>query len=172
MDYQIGEYLVHPAFGVGSIKAIEKMIVEAAEPTLYYRVAFDDITIWIPVQYRQQSIDRLHPSVRPHAPVRPLTPKSELPRYRTVLSSPPVPLADDFRVRQEGIESRLKQGSFQALCELMRDLNARRVGNQLNKYDSTLLEKLRLSIQKEWAVSSGISEEQAAFEIEQMLSSR
>lgn len=169
MNYQTGDLLVHPAFGVGCITGIEEKALDAAEPAPYYRVVFDGITIWIPVRYKPQSIDHPRPSARPQAAVRLLTPKSELPHYRAVLSSPPEPLENDFRVRQEGLDIRLRQGIFQDLCEMMRDLNARRAGNQLSKHDSSTLEKLRLSIQREWAVSSGMTEEQAAFEIEQML---
>jgi RNA polymerase-interacting CarD/CdnL/TRCF family regulator len=157
MDHQTGDVIVHASFGVGHITAVEEMEFIADEQALFYRVAFDKTTIWIPVQNEHSSR------------FRSLTPKADLARYRAVLASKPGLLADDFRIRQDELASRLKQGSFQDLCEIVRDLRAFSTEKELNKSDQTLLNKARLSLEQEWAASSGISQEQASLEIQEIL---
>ncbi len=157
MDHQTGDVIVHASFGVGHIAAIEEMEFISDEQALFYRIAFDKTTIWIPVQTEHSSR------------FRSLTPKADLARYRTVLASTPGLLAGDFRIRQDELAGRLKQGSFQDLCEVVRDLCAYSVEKKLNKSEHALLKKTRLSLEQEWAASSGISQEQASLEIEAIL---
>jgi RNA polymerase-interacting CarD/CdnL/TRCF family regulator len=153
MDLNQGDYVVHPAFGVGVIKDIEEVKFPEKRQALFYRVDFDRTTVWIPVQEQQANS------------IRPITPKAELSVYRAILKSSPAHLNDDFRARQVELEGRLKQKSFQSMCELARDLSARSWSKSLNSFEQNLLRNTLHSIAQEWSTASGMAFDEAEQEI-------
>ena len=110
MNINRGDHVVHPRFGVGTVVSIEVRHFSEAAPRLFYRVDFDNTTLWIPVPIPETG------------GLRPVTPKSDLSHYRQLLKSSPVPLDNDFRLRKITLDERLKAGTFQSLCEVVRDL--------------------------------------------------
>lgn len=154
MDMKRGDYVVHPSFGVGLIEAIEEKKVGEQEPRLFYRVGFHKMTVWVPLQPTTSG------------GLRPITPRSDLSRYSILLRGHPRTLDTDFRKRQTELDSCLKQGTFQALCEVVRDLSARSHLKSLGSYELTFLRKARESLYQEWAAMSGKSLADAIEEIE------
>lgn len=157
MHFKAGDCVVHPTHGVGHIVRLEERSLAGDEKRLYYVIAADKSTVWVPVD--------ADPAVR----LRQLTPRRDLDRYRELLSSDPLSLHKDHYKRQSEMAGRLKEGSFQALCELVRDLTARARQKALNEADSALLQKIRLDLAREWATSSGISLDEAIQEIDHLL---
>jgi RNA polymerase-interacting CarD/CdnL/TRCF family regulator len=139
---------------VGTVQSIEGMNFSGNQPRLFYRVEFAKTTIWVPV------------GNQPSGGLRPVTPKSQLYRFRDLLKSPPRPLNSDFRQRQKELENRVESGSCEALCETIRDLSAWNRQKPLNNYERELLRQLRSALAAEWSVASGLDINEALDEID------
>ncbi len=144
MSYQQGELVVHHQYGVGTIQAIEGRDFGNAQPGLFYRVRFTSATVWIRLE------DQPSPGLRP------ITPKLSLPRYQAVLSEVPIDLGTDFRQRHDLLQSRVQSGTFEALCEIVRDLMALNRRKPLNNYERNVLGRARDALTLEWSVTSGL----------------
>ncbi len=157
MNFAIGDTVVHPIYGIGKIVEIEEIIYHDTAARPFYKIRVDNAVIW--VQTDDEGEARL----------RPLTPRHELDLYRKVLSSGPTPLNDDRYKRYSETNDRLKNPSFRIWCEVVRDLTARSSLKRLNEYDSSTLRRVMDILSKEWALSAGISPEEAAQEIKSIL---
>jgi RNA polymerase-interacting CarD/CdnL/TRCF family regulator len=93
----------------------------------------------------------------------------ELGRYRALLKNPPATLPKNQYQRQRDLLSRSNQSSFQAMCEVVRDLTAWRRHNRLNATESNTLYKACERLYREWALVAGISVTEAIHEIDALL---
>jgi CarD family transcriptional regulator len=157
MSFQVGDIVVHPAHGIGQIVKLEEKRFFGKEISLYYEVAIQHSTVWVP--FASPDAQRL----------RTLTLKSELPRYRSVLKSPPAVLNKDYRQRHLELAERLKPGSFLVMCEIVRDLTARGWHKSLNELDAVLLQRMRRRLCDEWATALSISVAAATEEVTALL---
>ena len=166
MDLINGDRVVHPTFGVGTIASIETHHFSGQAERLFYRVDFETssradclkTTVWVPVENQRAK------------KLRPITPKTDLARYRKLLKSAPQELDGDFRKRLVELEDRLELGTFQGLCEVVRDLSARSHEKSLGNSESEILRQARASLNEEWAAAKGIGLEEAVHEIDGFLS--
>jgi RNA polymerase-interacting CarD/CdnL/TRCF family regulator len=78
-------------------------------------------------------------------------------------------LEKDYRQRHLDLVSRLKLGSFQIICEVVRDLTAWSWRKPLGRTDTTLLQKTRQSLYQEWATAADVSTTEAIKEIDSLL---
>lgn len=159
MQLKIGDHVVHPAFGIGHIVEIEDKQFSDEAARQYYKVARLKHTMWTRVQAPEES------------GLRRVTAKSELDYYRDVLKSLPVPLNTNLQERRLELVNRLKQGSFQAVCEVMRDLTAWSLQTPLDQADATTLQKTGDSLYQEWAAAADVSTSEAIKEIDSLLRS-
>ena len=157
MQLKIGDLVVHPAFGIGHIVEITEKLFSGQETHLYYKVVRLKHSMWIRVEAQEASGLRL------------VTAGSALDHYRNLLKSPPVPLNTNLQQRHLDLVSRLTQGSFQGVCEVMRDLTAWGWREPLNQADTTTLQKTRDSLSQEWATAAGVSTTEAVREIDSLL---
>lgn len=157
MNFNQGDLVVHKNFGVGKVKSVEGVNFNESGLRPYYRVDFASTTVWVAV------------GEQPQGGLRPLTPKSQLNHYRSVLKSTPRVLDDQFRKRHAELVSRLEAGSFQVVCEVVRDLSARAASKPLSSYEKNLLAQTRNLLSSEWAAASGLSQAEALSEIETCL---
>ncbi len=159
MQFKVSDLVVHSTYGVGRIVEIEEKMFSEKGARLYYKITLPKRTVWIPVEVQEAIGFRL------------ATVKSELDQYRTLLKSPPVPLHKNHHRRHLELVSRLKQGSFQGVCEVVRDLTAWGWRKPLGQTDSSTLQKTRESLYQEWATAAGVSIGEAIKEIEALLRS-
>jgi len=159
MAYKIDDRVVHPTYGVGRVVALVSKRFEAEERQ-FYEVSIDRSTVWVPVD------DSGHGNGNG---LRPLTPKSDLNRYRRLLQSSPKPLTQAPRQRKLDLAARLKLGTFQAMCEAVRDITARGWLKPLSEADTAMLRKAREGLCQEWAASSDVSVVQATAEVNALL---
>jgi RNA polymerase-interacting CarD/CdnL/TRCF family regulator len=117
-------------------------------------VEFLKTTIWVSVGNQSPKGLRL------------ITPKGKLNHFRALLKSSPEALDADFRARQKKLENQIDQGTFESLCEIVRDLSARNGLKPLNNYEKALLKQSRASLAAEWAVMSGLEVLEALDEID------
>jgi RNA polymerase-interacting CarD/CdnL/TRCF family regulator len=157
MQLKIGDNVVHPAYGVGHLVKIEKKQFSEEKTRLYYKVTLLRRTIWVPIE-AQATIG-----------LRLVTAKNELDQYRNLLKSPPVPLSDNHSQRHAELASRLKEGSFQVMCEVVRDLTVSGWQKPLGRSDAAILQKTRERLLQEWATSTGVSTIEASKEIDALL---
>ena len=157
MRFKVGEFVVHPAHGVGHIVKIEEKRLFGGEARLYYEVATQKNTVWVLVETGETQ--RL----------RPLMAKGDLAQYRSILRSRPAALNKDHRQRHLELIDRLKPGSLQVMCEVVRDLTARTWQKSLNEADTASFRKVHGQLCQEWAAAEGVSADQAAREIGDIL---
>ncbi len=159
MQFNIGDNVVHPVYGVGHIVRIEQKKFSDKGVRQYYKVTLSASTLWIPV-------DQAHASIG----LRLVTARQDLEQYRNLLQSPPMPF-DDEKPQQWHIEltSRLKEGTFPAMCEVVRDLTALDCKKPLGATNKAILRKTQGKLCQEWATAADISVTEAAKEIESLL---
>jgi CarD family transcriptional regulator len=157
MQFHVGDAVFHPVHGVGHIVAVaEKQFVEN-QARLYYHIAVEKGTLWVPVD-AQEKIG-----------LRAIIAKREMERYRQVLKSRPVALSEKHTRYRLELAERFKRGEFLAACEIVRDLNALAGRKPLGAADQQSLRKAREGLDQEWAAAGGISVAEAAREIEALL---
>lgn len=160
MTFQVGDAVIHPVHGVGHIVGIiEKRLVEDRS-RLYYEIATEKSTIWMPIE--------LSATIG----LRRVVAKRELARYRAMLKSRAAPLNDNHSKRQAEIALRRKTGSLKILCEVVRDLTARSARKRLTQLDNDTLRKARAELEREWAAAAGISVVDAGAEIDALLNDK
>ena len=156
MTFNVGDRVVHPLHGVGQVINLERKQFAAAPIQAYYEIAISQGTVWVLVD-------------TPPAGLRELTAKDELPQYRAVLQSLPMPLNKDYHRRREELRERLKAGTFQVKCEVVRDLTAYGWQKRLSEPDAALLRSARDGLCKEWAEAEAVTMAQALHEVEELL---
>jgi len=78
-------------------------------------------------------------------------------------------LPKNYHQRHLELDKRLKEGSFQALCEVVRDLTVFSSRKTLGSKDAATLRKARESLCEEWATAAGLSLAEAVKEVETLL---
>ena len=157
MRFKVGDCVVHPSHGVGRIVRLENQTFMAAQAQLFYEITTSKSTVWVPVD------------ADAGGGLRRLSSKHELAHCRRLLQKRPALLEPDHRKRQLELAARLRGGSFQTLCEVVRDLTARGRIKPLNEADSAALRRARAAMLQEWAASEGISLDDAAAEVDGLL---
>ncbi|MEM7346002.1 MAG: CarD family transcriptional regulator [Chloroflexota bacterium] len=158
MQFEIGDVVIHPAYGVSHIIAIGEKQFPGMDTCLYYEIALPKSTIWIPVD-AQEAIG-----------IRFATTQTELDQYRALLKSPPTPLKNNQPLlRHTELAKRLRQGSFAVMCEAVRDLTAFNSQKPLGVTIKSMLQKTRERLCQEWAIAADISVDAANEEIDRLL---
>lgn len=156
-QFKTGDGVVHPVYGVGHIVQIEDRQFSGKEVRPYYKVVLPKLTLWIPIE-AQVAIG-----------LRLVIARSDLDQYRLLLKSRPVLLKQGLAQRHAELAGRLKEGSFRVMCEVVRDLTLSGRQKPLGRSDAAILRKTRERLLQEWAASAGISEAEAATEINTLL---
>jgi RNA polymerase-interacting CarD/CdnL/TRCF family regulator len=159
MQFKVGDVVVHPAYGIGHIAKIkEKQFSKKNVARLYYQVTMPDRNvIWTPVENQVSNGLRL------------VTAKSDLDQYRTLLKSDPVLLKKNHPQRYLELVSRLKQGSFQVMCEVVRDLTLADWQKPLGITNKTILRQTQQRLYQEWASAADVSIAEATKEVTTLL---
>jgi CarD family transcriptional regulator, regulator of rRNA transcription len=157
MRFRIGERVVHPVHGVGTVKSIsqQRFVGEKALP--YYEVVTGGPTVWVPVN--TQGTTKL----------RGISSKASLNECRSLLMSHPVRLDKNHRVRQVEIAMRLRGGLLPARCAVVRALRAQSWSKPLGATEQDLLRRISKAVCDEWAASDRVSTARALNEIEDLL---
>jgi CarD family transcriptional regulator len=156
MLFKVGDRVVHPQHGVGSVAKLEIREFVAGTTRSYYEVELPQTTLWVPLGL-------------PTSGLRKLALKSELNRCRELLKAPASPLSEDARIRQAELADHLKLGTFESQCEAVRDLTAHGWQKPLAWGLSGFLKIIYDVLCQEWAVVEGIPVWQAAQEIGELL---
>jgi CarD family transcriptional regulator len=156
MEFKVDDWVVHPHHGVGQVVKLEVRKFDSGISQMYYEISIPNGTIWVQVEGSTCEL-------------RKVTPKDDLTKYRNLLKSNPTPLDANYRQRQLDLTERLRQGSFQARCEVVRDLSAFSWAKPLGDGNATLLRNAHQSVYEEWAVADGVSNREATREVNALL---
>lgn len=156
MTFKVDDWVVHPQHGVGQVVKLELRQFGSGEPQMYYEISIPDGTFWAQVEGSTCGL-------------RKVITKRELAKYRDVLKSQPEPLTENHRQRQIELADRLRQGSFQTKCEVVRDVSALGWHKPLGEGNATILRNAHQSLYQEWATAEGISLSEATREVEVLL---
>jgi len=156
MTFKVDEWVVHPRHGVGRIVEIEDHQFDSRPLQPYYQISIENGTMWVCVDDSSSGL-------------RGLTDKDELSKYRKVLKSRPEALTEDHRQRQVDLSDRLREGSFQARCELVRDLSALGWNKPLGEAVAAISRVARQVLCEEWAMVEGTSQREALREVDHLL---
>ena len=102
MGFQIGDWVIHCAHGLGQVRAIEEKINDN-KTSLYYAIELSGLAIWAPVEEGPSS------RLRPPASVE------EFRALLATLSEPAEQLSNDRRQRNLQLQEILRDGSVAAL---------------------------------------------------------
>jgi RNA polymerase-interacting CarD/CdnL/TRCF family regulator len=123
----------------------------------YYVVEFPQLTLWVPINGAEPSSLRL--------PVE----RREFKKLFGVLRSPGEELCEDRFQRQVQLSERMKEGSTEELCRIIRDISARSAEHKLNENDLSVLRHAQSLLLDEWQYSQGISLEESRLQLEKLL---
>jgi RNA polymerase-interacting CarD/CdnL/TRCF family regulator len=154
VHFSIGDLVVHPYHGVGRVTKLEQKQFSQARQ-LYYEIAISHGTLWVAVETQEG--------------LRSMTPRADLPRYRTMLMSSPKTLDKDYHLRRLALRGLLESGTFEAKCEVVRDLTAHGWPKPLSDVDSSLLRQAKDSLCQEWAAADEVTVAEANHEIAGLL---
>jgi CarD family transcriptional regulator len=156
--YAKGDWIVHPVYGVGVIRRIERKQI-SGEKMKYYRVEADDTTYWVPVENVEDSR------------VRKVLSRSGFRKAVRLLKNEPRKMDPNYKKRQNRIREVLSKGSLRPMVRLVRDLWARDRRKALNDTEKAALRQSIQTLVGEWAVAEGISPEEASAELDRLLES-
>ena len=112
MMFQIGDAVIHPGYGVGTVVEIEKLQCLGSNK-LYYLIGLSDESktrVWVPVSDAGQR------------GVRHLTPMSQLGQMWCILRADPETLSPDHDKRHESVQEKLRGGDIFRVAEVVRDM--------------------------------------------------
>jgi CarD family transcriptional regulator len=156
MTFQVGDKVVHRSFGQGEVVQLDEKEL-AGKSQQYYVVEFPQLMLWVPVKGAEQGSLRL--------PVQ----RREFKKLYEILRSPGEELFEDRFQRQVQLSERMKEGSTEELCRIIRDISARSAGHKLNENDLSVLRHAQSLLLDEWQFCQGISLEESRLELEKLL---
>jgi CarD family transcriptional regulator len=156
--YAIGDKVVHPGYGPGVIKSIERRQVIGEEKDYYIiEILTGDATLMTPVAQAD------------NVGLRPAMGNASLKRLFELLSESPDTLSEDFRERQLNIDERLREGDVFVSAGVVRDLAWYSHHNDLTKRDTQLKQRAEELVAAEVALAKGIEIKKALEEMQAVL---
>lgn len=156
MRFQVGDIVVHWAHGPGEVIQVEEKSL-AGQKTWYYVVQLKDLIIWVPVSGTDS------PGLRYP------TPAEQFSHLYSILSGPAGPILEDRLQRKSQLSERLRDGSLESICKVIRDLSFYGHKKKLSESDVVLLDRARRFLLEEWRISLSTSVEKAQKELEELL---
>jgi CarD family transcriptional regulator len=156
--YAVGDKVVHPGYGPGVIKGIERRQVIGEEKDYYIiEILTGDATLMTPVAQADK------------VGLRPALGDASVRRVLEVLSEAPDSLSENFRERQLDIDERLKEGDVFVTARIMRDMAWYSHSNDLTKRDVQLMQRAEEIVAGELALAKGIEVKEALEDMQAIL---
>ena len=129
MMYQIGEKVVYPMHGVGVVQNIEEKDILGKKRKYYImELSHTNMTVMVPVDMSTK------------IGLRGVVSIDEISKAFGVLSSIPTELEDDWKIRYSNNHTKVKNGSFLELAEVVRNLFKRNQVKELSNSEKKLFE--------------------------------
>ena len=161
MEFEIGDKLMHPTYGAGTIVSIEKQGQDGQTMDCYViELERDRGRLATPVEKAEELGLR-----------KPVS-KDERRKLSKLFAGRPRRLDEDPRKRRQNISERLKEGNFAEIGWVVRDLVWRQTHGHANTGDRRLLARAKDLLAEELAASDGVKLEEAVERIESALERR
>lgn len=156
MTYQVGSKVIHWAYGPGEIIQLDEKRL-AGKSAMYYVVQFKDMTVWVPIDDSDK------------CSLRSPTPPGEFNNLFEILRGAGEILPEDRLERKNQLTERLRAGTLEAICRVIRDLCSYSYKKKLNDYDSGIMDRARRFLLAEWKLSLSVPAEDAQGKLEVLL---
>jgi len=159
--FRVGERLIHPVHGAGTVVAYEKR-EEEGNTKEYYVIELDTPNGRLLTPVKQA--DKLG--------LRKVAKKRERPPLWKVFAGRPRKLSPRYRKRRADIAKRLRRGSFTEVGRVIRDLAWLDSRGGLNMNDRRLLKRAKGLLAEELAAAEGVEIDEALSRVESALERR
>ncbi|MBP1701732.1 MAG: CarD family transcriptional regulator [Chloroflexi bacterium] len=154
--YQVGDQVIHRTYGLGEIIQLDEKVL-SGHIGQYYVVQIYDLTLWVPINDTGVGC------------LRNLTPAREFQKLFRILASPGEPLSPDRYERKTQLTERLKDGTLESICRVVRDLTLHKQIRKMNDNDSSNLDHAKALLLNEWSAALSVPFQQAEHELRQLL---
>jgi CarD family transcriptional regulator, regulator of rRNA transcription len=158
MTFQIGEKVVYPNQGVGTIENISSRSFGTVSERFYLlRFGFNSMTVMVPF------------SNVGNVGLRPVTKDREVARILSFLAHGACRSSADWKVRYKENLDKMQSGSLYKVAEVLKALLLVQTEKQLSFREKKMLERARHMLMSEVAIARGIAEAQAEGLLERAL---
>lgn len=130
MQFSVGDKVVHPSHGPGTVTSVEQKDLLAGEKDYYViEIPSKSLTVFVP----RKNADGLG--------VRPAMRQSTMDRVFRILRSRPRSMPGDYRERQELAWEQLRTNEPASVARVVRDLTGHGISAHLTRKDAELLDR-------------------------------
>ena len=137
--YDVGDWIVHNAYGVGQIKKIEKKPIHG-EKVKTFRVRTKDSVYWVPVQ--KSDTPRIRRVVN----------KRKLRRALRAVKSKPKEMAKNYKTRNAQIKEVFINGALIKMARLLRDLLELEKRKKFNTTEKDAVDRILERFSREYSI--------------------
>ncbi|MEJ2349532.1 MAG: CarD family transcriptional regulator [Anaerolineales bacterium] len=156
MTFQVGDQVVHWSFGLGAIIQLDEKEL-SGRTGRYYVVQIRDLTLWVPINETGEHCLRL------------LTPARDFQRLFEILASPGEPLSPNRFERKTQLTERMKDGTLESICQVVRDLASYMQTKRMNENDTSTWKRARSFLLDEWSAALSVPVRRAERELMELL---
>ena len=150
MTFEIGDKVVHPAHGAGTIIAInEKRLHDHSNQYYVIFMPAKRFTILLAKEKADE------------AELRPISQRTVLDKVWEILHTAPETLSNQHAERQDKIKEELGTGNILKIAQALRDLAGREQGRHLTQGDRALLEQAKSFVASEVALARDLEMDEA-----------
>jgi CarD family transcriptional regulator len=158
MTFQVGEKVVYPNHGVGTIENISSRAFGTQQERFYLlRLSPNSMTVMVPFSHVNE------------VGLRKVTKCSEINRVLTYLSAGRPCCAQDWKDRFKENSDKMRGGSLLEIAEVFKSLLIIQLGKSLSFREKKMLERARSMLVLETSIAKAVPESDAAVLIERAL---
>jgi CarD family transcriptional regulator len=150
MTFQVGEKVVYPNHGVGTIENISTRAFGASQEHFYLlRLTYNSMTVMIPFSHVED------------VGLRKVTRAGEIARVLTFLASGPVKYSSDWKLRYKINSEKMRSGALPEIAEVFKALTIIQSDKPLSFREKKMLDCSRRMLISEVSICRGINETEA-----------
>ncbi len=157
--FKVGDKIVYPMHGVGSIEGIEKKVI-LGKRNEYYMITIisNGMKVMIPVNNAKE------------IGIRSIIPKKDIKKVMAILTTEAEAVEEDWKLRYQNNIDKVKSGSIYEVAEVARDLFKRGSEKELSIMERKLYENAYQLITYEVAMAKSIAIDEAGNLVSEALS--
>jgi CarD family transcriptional regulator len=149
-EFKVGDYIVYPMHGVGSVLEITKKNVLGKKKECYsLEMHGSKMKVVIPVDKAKD------------VGIRGIIPKKDIKKVLNLLMKDEVDTEEDWKVRYQNNMNKIKSGSIFEVADVCRNLFKRAYGKELSIMERKLYESAYNLVKTEIALSKGVPQDEA-----------
>jgi len=150
MTFQVGEKVVYPNHGVGTIENISSRSFGVQSERFYLlRLSYNSLTVMVPFSHVEQ------------VGLRKVTRNGEIARMLTFLASGECKSSSDWKDRFKENSAKMQSGSLLEIAEVLKSLSAIQARKSLSFREKKMLDRARGMMVAEVATSRNVKEPEA-----------